>query len=338
MMNALGVKLITTLITNETDQMIKMGLSTALQNVPTNGNNVPNPGFVSIYNAVATIPTDFTYTQLANMYNTLPSISGTTKPIANPTAVLSMAPIVGAALRNTQGQINNAQGQTQSQNQIQSQAPIPSNSVTVLKTLPVYTNTNIIELQKPYPSFVFPAQGINANVINTIKTNLASSGRYTALITSDVPGLFYTFPLATVTDNNVPNSSQVVNYTFENQAVQKQNKIFSRAKTLTLTIAQTAALPPTAPNAQLATYPMTNPATPWANPWAPVSSNGISSQPPSTMASIIPATATVSPINAYTFTNQSIMLDASKLAQKIRNAELVVKCNNYSPTLPTLFM
>jgi len=338
MNNALAAKLITTLITNETDPMTKMGLSTALRKIPTNGTNIPNPGYVSVYNAIAAIPTNFTYTQLANMYNTLPSTRGTTKPIANPTAVLSMAPIVGAALRNTQGQVNNAQGRTQSQNQIQSQATIPSNSVTVLKTPPVNTNANMIELETPYPSFIFPAQGINANVINTIKTNLASSGRYTALIRSDVPGLFYTFPLGQITANNIPNSSRVVNYTFENQSVQKQNRIFSRAKTLSLTIAQTSALPSTAPNAQLATSPMTNPATPWANPWAPVSSNGISSQPPSTMASIIPATATVSPTNAYTFTNQSIMLDASTLAQKIRNAELTVKCNNYSPTLPTLSM
>jgi hypothetical protein len=338
MMNGLAAKLINTLITNERDPTIKMGLMTALQKVPTNGTNIPNPGYVTIYNAVATIPTNFTYTQLANMYNTLPSTTGTTKPIANPTAVLSMAPIVGAALRNTQGQVNNAQGRTQSQNQIQSQAPIPPNSVTVLKTPEVNATTNIVELQTPYPSFIFPAQGINANVINTIKTNLASSGRYTALITSDLPGLFYTFPLGQITANNIPNSSQVVNYSFENQSVQKQNQIFSRAKTLSLTVAQTAALPSTAPNAQLATSPMTNPATPWANPWAPVSSNGISSQPPSTMASIIPATATVSRTNAYTFTNQSIMLDAHTLAQKIRNAELIVKCNNYSPTLPTLSM
>lgn len=338
MLNALAAKLITTLITNETDATIKMGLTTALQKIPTNGTNVPNPGYVNVYNAVAAIPTNFTYIQLANMYNTLPSTTGTTKPIANPTAVLSMAPIVGAALRNTQGQVNNAQGRTQSQDQIQSQASIPSNSVIVLKTPPVNTNANMVELETPYPSFIFPAQGINATVIDTIKTNLASSGQYTALITSDVPGLFYTFPLRQITANNIPNSSQVVNYTFENQAVQKQNQIFSRAKTLSLTVAQTAALPSTAPNAQLATAPMTNPATPWANPWAPVSSNGISSQPPSTMASIIPATATVSPTNAYTFTNQSIMLDAHTLAQKIRNAELTVKCNNYSPTLPTLSM
>ena len=338
MNNALAAKLITTLITNETDPMTKMGLSTALQKIPTNGTNVPNPGYVSVYNAIAAIPTNFTYTQLANMYNTLPTTRGTTKPIANPKVVLSMAPIVGAALRNTQGQINNAQGRTQLQNQIQSQALIPSNSVTVLKTPEVNATTNIVELQTPYPSFIFPAQGINANVINTIKTNLASSGRYTALITSDLPGLFYTFPLGQITANNIPNSSQVVNYSFENQSVQKQNQIFSRAKTLSLTVAQTDALPSTAPNAQLATSPMTNPATPWANPWAPVSSNGISSRPPSTMASIIPATATVSPTNAYTFTNQSIMLDASTLAEKIRNAELIVKCNNYSPTLPTLSM
>ena len=339
MMNSLGTKLITTLIINETDPMIKMGLVTALQNLPTNGNDIPNPGYESIYNSVADIPTDITYTQLANMYNTLPSTTGEPKPIADPANVLSMAPIVGEVLSNTEGQMNNAQGEIQFQNQIQSQAPIPPNSVTVFKTPAVNANTNIVELQTPYPSFIFPVNGpVEVNLINTIRTNLASSGEYTALITSDIPGLFYTFPLGQVTPNVIPNTLQIVNATFENKAIQKQNMIFSRANTLTLTVAQTAELPYTAPNAQLVTAPMTNPATPWANPWAPVSSNGISSRPPSTMASIIPATATVSPTNAYTFTNQSIMLDASTLAEKIRNAELIVKCNNYSPTLRTLSM
>jgi hypothetical protein len=70
----------------------------------------------------------------------------------------------------------------------------------------------------------------------------------------------------------------------------------------------------------------------------PTPPNAISSVPPSTMASILPATARVSPINNYTFTNQSIMLNASTLAQKIRSTELIIKCNNYSPTLPTLSM
>jgi len=64
-----------------------------------------------------------------------------------------------------------------------------------------------------------------------------------------------------------------------------------------------------------------------ADMWAPTPPNAISSQPPSTMGSIIPTT--VSPINAYTFTNQSIMMDASTLAQKIRSAEIAIKCNNF---------
>ena len=208
MMNTLAVKLINALITNETDPAIKMGLMTALQKVPTTGSTIPNPGYINIYNAVASIPVNFTYTQLANMYNTLPSTTGTTRPVPKPADVVSMAPVVGAALQATRGQVNTTQGLVLSRWDTQ------------------------------------PAQQ-------------------------------------------------------QQQQTQQQR----------------------APASTTGLY-------------APTPPNAISSDPPSTMESILPATAQVSPINNYTFTNQSVMMDASTLAQKIRSAELMIKCNNYSPLMP----
>jgi len=208
MMNTLAVKLINALITNETDPTIKMGLMTALQKVPTTGSTIPNPGYINIYNAVASIPVNFTYTQLANMYNTLPSTTGTTRPVPKPADVVSMAPVVGAALQSTRGQVNTTQGLVLSRWDTQ------------------------------------PAQQ-------------------------------------------------------QQQQTQQQR----------------------APASTTGLY-------------APTPPNAISSDPPSTMESILPATAQVSPINNYTFTNQSVMMDASTLAQKIRSAELMIKCNNYSPLMP----
>ena len=209
MMNTLAVKLINALITNETDPTIKVGLMTALQNVPKTDSTIPDPGYINVYNAVAAIPTNFTYTQLANMYNTLPSTTGTTRPVPNPANVVSMAPVVGAALQATRGQVNTTQGLVLSRWDTQ------------------------------------PAQQQTQQQIQQQRAPASSSGL-----------------------------------------------------------------------------------------WAPTPPNAISSEPPSTMASILPATAQVSPINSYTFTNQSIMLDASSLAQKIRSAELMIKCNNYSPLMP----
>ena len=145
------------------------------------------------------------------MYNTLPSTTGATRPVPNPANVVSMAPIVGAALQTTRGQVNTTQGLVLSRWDTQ------------------------------------PAQ--------------------------------------------------------QQQQTQQQRAPASSSGL-----------------------------------WAPTPPNAISSTPPSTMQSILPATAQVSPINSYTFTNQSIMLDAKSLAQKIRSTELMVKCNNYSPTLPTLSM
>ena len=209
MMNTLAVKLINALITNETDPAIKMGLMTALQKVPTTGSTIPNPGYINIYNAVASIPVNFTYTQLANMYNTLPSTTGTTRPVPKPADVVLMAPVVGAALQSTRGQVNTTQGLVLSRWDTQ------------------------------------PAQQQQQQQTQQQRAPASTTGLY-----------------------------------------------------------------------------------------APTPPNAISSDPPSTMESILPATAQVSPINNYTFTNQSVMMDASTLAQKIRSAELMIKCNNYSPLMP----
>ena len=334
MMNTLAKKLINNFITNETDPHIKVGLTDALKTVPTTGTDAVNPTFNKVYNGVAVIPSNFTYTQLANIYNTLPSTTGTTKPMADPSIILTMAPLVGISLQNTQGQTNNAQGQTKTQQQTQLQANIPANSVSILQTgqLPigdVSVGQNITESQTSVPNFMVNVNVVNSGIINTLKTNLASSGQYSVLITSDVPGLVYTFPIAQVVDIISPATGQTFAYNFTNPTVQKQTTIFSKAKTLSLTVLQTHSLPSTAPNSQLFTAKLEVNTNPWSNPWAPTPPNALSSDPPSTMESVLPATAYVSPINNYTFTNQSIMLDASTLAQKIRSAELTLKCNNY---------
>jgi len=334
MMNTLAKKLINNLITNETDPHIRVGLTDVLKTIPTTGTDTPNPTFNKIYNGVAVIPSNFTYTQIANIYNTLPSTTGTTKPMADPSIILTMAPLVGVSLQNTQGQTNNAQGKTQTQQQTQLQANIPANSLSILNTeqLPVgdvSIGKNITESQTTIPNFIINVNAVNSGVINTLKTNLASSGQYSVLVTSDVPGLVYTFPLAQVVDVINPTSGQTFAYNFTNPTVQKQTSIFSKAKTLSLNVLQTHSLPSTAPNSQLFTAKSEVNTNPWSNPWAPTPPNALSSNPPSTMESVLPATAYVSPINNYTFTNQSIMLDARTLAQKIRSAELTLKCNNY---------
>ena len=242
-MNALAKKLIDNLVTNETDPQIRVGLTDALKTIPTTGTDTVNPTFKKVYNGVAVIPSNFTYTQLANIYNTLPSTTGTTKPMADPSIILTMAPLVGISLQNTQGQTNNAQGQTRTQQQTQLQANIPANSVSILQTgqLPIgdiSVGQNITESQTSIPNFMVNVNVVDSGVVNTLKTNLASSGQYSVLITSDVPGLVYTFPLAQVVDIISPATGQTFAYNFTNPTVQKQTTIFSKAKTLSLTVLQ----------------------------------------------------------------------------------------------------
>ena len=253
---------------------------------------------------------------LNSSQNAPPSTSSTPGYVGNMNAVNGSQSLVPPVMNNAQGQIvttQQTQGQTQQQNN-------PNNTI-VLTTGPLTVGDAkkgnfASEQPTPYPAFNVSNSAVDPTLINTLKTNLASSGSYTVNVGSDVPGLNYTFPLAEIRDLIDFESGQTVGYIFINTAVQKQGMIFNTAKMLSLEVVQNGSLPSTAPNAQLATAPL------------PTPPNAISSQPPSTMASVLPATAIVSPTNAYTFTNQSIMMDASTLAQKIRSAELMIKCNN----------
>jgi hypothetical protein len=93
----------------------------------------------------------------------------------------------------------------------------------------------------------------------------------------------------------------------------KRNVSMKNAKKMSLQVIQFGPLPPTAPNAQLGTYPL------------PTPPNDISSEPPSTENSILPKTTSVSPTNPYQFTSQSSIVDAHTLADKIRNTEIMIK-------------
>ena len=244
--------------------------------------------------------------------NAPPSASSTPANVGNMTSASGSQSLVPPVMNNAQGQMVSTQ---QSDNQM------PSNGTIILQTGPLQIGdlkqgNTAMEVVSPTPIFNVSSSAVDATTINTLKTNLASGGIYIVSVGSDVPGLNYTFPLAQLTDVIDQQSGQTIGYSFANSTVQKQNMIFNTAKVLSLQVTQTGSLPSTAPNAQLATAPL------------PTPPNAISSQPPSTMASVLPATAIVSPTNAYTFTNQSIMMDASTLAQKIRSAELMIKCNN----------
>jgi hypothetical protein len=334
MMNTLAGKLITALITNERDSTIKMGLVTALQNVPTTGSTIPNPGYINIYNAVAAIPVNFTYTQLANMYNTLPSTTGTTRPIPKPENVALMAPIVGEALQATRGQVNTTQGlvlsrwdtqpaQQQQQQQTQQRITPPASTSGLFVPDGVRTPT-------PTPT---PTQAVSLMPMSG-STGGAFSLTGDQLIAAMREAMIYK------KEKNIPNDVNTTDA--QNQEIMSRllAKGLSRPG-VTFTQFQEALveamknLTPAQLSQLTALFTQTPTPTPTPIPTPP---NAISSVPPSTMASILPATARVSPINNYTFTNQSVMLNASTLAQKIRSAELMIKCNNYSPTLPTLSM
>ena len=333
MMNTLAGKLITALITNERDSTIKMGLVTALQNVPTTGSTIPNPGYINVYNAVAAIPVNFTYTQLANMYNTLPSTTGTTRPIPKPENVALMAPIVGEALQATRGQVNTTQGlvlsrwdtqpaqQQQQQTQQRTTPPASTSGLFVpdgVRTpTPTPTPTQAVSLM--------PMSGSTGGAFSLTGDQLIAAMREAMIYKKEknIPN-----DVNTTDAQNQEIMSRLlakglsrpgVTYTQYLEAVDKAMKNLTPAQLSQLT----------------ALFTQTPTPTPTPIPTPP---NAISSVPPSTMASILPATAQVSPINNYTFTNQSVMLNASTLAQKIRSAELMIKCNNYSPTLPTLSM
>ena len=345
MMNTLAGKLITALITNEKDSTIKMGLVTALQNVPTTGSTIPNPGYINIYNAVAAIPVNFTYTQLANMYNTLPSTTGTTRPIPKPENVALMAPIVGEALQATRGQVNTTQGLVlsrwdtqpaqQQQQQTQQRTTPPASTSGLFVPDGVRTPTPTATPTATQAGGLMPMSGSTGGAFSLTGDQVIAVIR---------EGEIYK------KEKNIPNDGIATDAQMQEMMSRLLAKGLSRpGVTFTqfqeafdkaqrnLTPAQLSQL--TALLVQTPTQTQTQTQTPTPTPTPiPTPPNAISSVPPSTMASILPATAQVSPINNYTFTNQSIMLNASTLAQKIRSTELMIKCNNYSPTLPTLSM
>ena len=176
----------------------------------------------------------------------------------------------------------------------------------------VKTGPYITAIETAYPAFIINATVVDPTVINKIKTNLASLAKYMVIVTGDAPGLLYSFALEQVTDSIDPSNNYTFAYTFMNHN-QKQNVSMKNAKKLSLQVIQFGPLPSTAPNAQLATHPL------------PTPPNNISSEPPSTQNSILPKTTTVSPTNPYQFTSQSSIVDAHTLANKIRNAEIMIK-------------
>jgi hypothetical protein len=176
----------------------------------------------------------------------------------------------------------------------------------------VKTGPYITEIETAYPAFIINSTVVDPAVINKIKTNLASMTKYMVIVTGDAPGLLCSFALEQISDSIGQADNYTFAYTFMNHTL-KRSVSMKNAKKMSLQVIQLGPLPPSAPNAQLATHPL------------PTPPNNISSQPPSTANSILPKTTTVSPINPYQFTSQSSIVDAHTLANKIRNAEIMIK-------------
>jgi hypothetical protein len=184
----------------------------------------------------------------------------------------------------------------------------------MLSVADVGTGPYITELQTPYPAFIVNATVIDPNVVNTLKTNLASSANYKVNVVSDIPGTNYTFNLGQITDAINPVTGNTFAYTFMNSSVEKQRSPFGKAKKLSLSVIMMGGLPSTAPNAQLNTH------------HEPTPPNAISSTPPSTMETIIPKNVPVSSASKYQFSNQSSMMDGKALAEKVRSVEGILRC------------
>jgi hypothetical protein len=198
--------------------------------------------------------------------------------------------------------------------------PLPPNALLqtpMLQIGDVGIGPYIKELDTPYPAFIVNATVVDPAAIEQLKTDLASSGQYTAVITSDVPGLTYKFPIIQVSESMNPASSQTFAYTFMN-AILKKKMVFKKAKLLSIMIVKTAMLPNTAPNAQLLTQPI-------PHQTIPTPPNAIMSQPPATEHTILASAAKVSPLSYHQYTSQSGLLDAHTLAQKIRDTEIMIK-------------
>ena len=198
--------------------------------------------------------------------------------------------------------------------------PLPPNALLqtpMLQIGDVGIGPYIKEFDTPYPAFIVNATVVDPAAIEQLKTDLASSGQYTAVITSDVPGLTYKFPIIQVSESMNPASSQTFAYTFMN-AILKKKMVFKKAKLLSIMIVKTAMLPNTAPNAQLLTQPI-------PHQTIPTPPNAIMSQPPATEHTILASAAKVSPLSYHQYTSQSGLLDAHTLAQKIRDTEIMIK-------------
>jgi hypothetical protein len=174
------------------------------------------------------------------------------------------------------------------------------------------SGSSIMELPMTYPAFAVSANLIKESTINRMKTNMIVSSQYNVVIKSNVSGLTYKFPLSQITDSlNVANGN-IYAYTLSNPNVQKQMNMFANANMLSFQIIENAPY----------VSPTTGPTLPLQLAMPPP--NPLSSTPPSTMASVIPGNTTES---AYQYMSQAPLLGADTLAQKIRSAEIMVKCN-----------
>jgi hypothetical protein len=222
---------------------------------------------------------------------------------------------------------------------------IPSMNQQVLKTGMIKIGDVMIgpyasEDETSSPSFSVAASKLDAKIINTVQKNLKLGGHYNLSVTSDLSGTAYSFPLKTI-DNITNLENKVYAYNFQNQDMTKEGLTFFGASTLQFEIIQTAPLPQNSPSIlrsilskistfkwkpaeAIKTLPAPRQAIQQLEPTPP---NAISSEPPSTMASIIPKTAKVPPVTEYTFTNKSIGISASNLADNIRSGRLKIDCN-----------
>jgi len=222
---------------------------------------------------------------------------------------------------------------------------IPSMNQQVLKTGMIKIGDVMIgpyasEDETSSPSFSVAASKLDAKIINTVQKNLKLGGHYNLSVTSDLSGTAYSFPLKTI-DNITNLENKVYAYNFQNQDMTKEGLTFFGASTLQFEIIQTAPLSQNSPSilrsilSKISTFKWkpaavikTPPARRQTTPhWDPTPPNAISSEPPSTMASIIPKTAKVPPVTEYTFTNKSIGISASNLADNIRSGRLKIDCN-----------
>lgn len=178
----------------------------------------------------------------------------------------------------------------------------------------------IKEVPQTSPAFIVNANLISESTINRMRTNMIVSDNYLVIITSDVPGATYKFPLSQITDLNDSVSGKIYAYILANPNVQKQKQIFAQAKKLGFEIILNN---PLITDLTPATAQLGSPMSALPNP-APTPPNAISPNPPSTMASVIPGNTSQS---AYQYMSQQPLLGAATMAQKIRNAEIMVQCN-----------